>query len=302
MNMTGHNSGMTPRTLQENLRSSLSQVTADGRTKFKGYRDGLVISAYILLAHDAACGGNEEVSDRELRAAGTFLPTDALAAERERVAARWIGRGGVLSEDRKLELSNEINELLMLGGGGPKFLSKISELAAVNPLSNRFRQHKRYVKIANLQGAYDGVCRECKKDIRDALDGKENCDLDKVRAVYSDVLFLSDTVEGWIVEEQMKRTEEYELLTLRRKAFAAKVEEAKAKKSWGDIDGFLSAEMKAERKLLDQKRKEAVAKRAAKEVGKLTHKQRRDREYARKSLAGGDTSMGQDYVEEASDE
>jgi predicted metal-dependent enzyme (double-stranded beta helix superfamily) len=72
------------------------------------------------------------------------------------------------------------------------------------------------------------ILRECKSEIRKALDGVEGApSIKEVSDIYGDALFKAETIVGWITEETTKRSEQYLLLQDLKKATALLLDKAK---------------------------------------------------------------------------
>jgi hypothetical protein len=210
MDMIGHNSGTPAHQLNAAI-AGLGLALQDARTNQRAGKEAMVIVARHLLAVDAATADNEELSDAQIKAAGIVLTTDLLTSAYERAWARWMARGGVLRFAQGKE-PNEINDL---------------EAGSLNPIEARFLTGRKFAKLTTYTSINSAFTRECKAEIRRAFDGGEGAlTLDDVRSTYADTLFKADTIDGWVAEEEYRRSAEYARLQNIKKAWAIRIEEA----------------------------------------------------------------------------
>lgn len=209
--MIGHNSTGTAVHQLNSAIAGLGLALQDARTIRKDDRRQMAIVARHLLAVDEAAANDEALSDAQIRAAGVILTSDLLANRVERSIARWLARGGVIVTTVEKNL-NEIKDL---------------EVGSLNPVEARFMTGKKFDKVTSYSGVYTVFIRECKTEIRKALDGGEGATtLDDIRKTYSDTLFLAATVETWIDEENYRRSDEYTRVQELKKAWGLRIEEA----------------------------------------------------------------------------
>jgi hypothetical protein len=214
MTIIGHNSGTPTHQLNAAI-AGLGLAIQDARTIRKNDRNQMVLVARCLLAVDEATAGNEELSDAQVKAAGIVAPTDLIANANERTYARWLARGGVAIR--------QFNEL-------PKKAIDINDLSAgsLNQVEGRFLTSRKFAKTTTYTAIYNVFLRECRTEIRKALDGLEGAPtMKEVTDAYGDSMFKADTVIGWITEETEKRSEPYQLLQDLKKATALLLDKAK---------------------------------------------------------------------------
>jgi len=259
-NMTGHNSGLGTVTHQLNSAIAvLGLLLQDELIDSKHRRENMVKIARALVAVDQLAANDEALADAEIRKAGIVAPANLIAAVNERVYARWLARGGVLSGTRRVEYPYS-----------PKNINEVNDLeGGLNDVEGRFLTGKKFAKVTSYSGVYYGFAREAKVEIRKAFDSVDNREplLASVRDTYVDMLFQADTVEGWIAEEEYRRSDEYRKKQELKQAWALRIEEAieDAKNDPLALER-LEAQVKKQlaqiRELAAQKRAEAEARKA----------------------------------------
>jgi hypothetical protein len=278
--MMGHNSKINAQVTVNTAIGAVAEAFSKVGDTHSTSRDAMIIAGRTLLAVEVASANNPEYAEAELRSAGLTknLPSGhPLTKDRVRKAARWLARGGI-------EGRNLAPQQIQWVSGDEILFSKINDLdsANSNSLETAFRQLPRFAKAFHQLAAYDIVRRDCGKEIRNALLGKEGAPtLDSIRETYSDVLFEADTVEAWVKDQQYKLTAEYQEELLRQAALrdVGATEDPSVKEA---INVFLDPFIKARRGLAEQKQAEATAKANA---PKLTPMQRHNVEQSFRKAA-----------------
>jgi hypothetical protein len=256
------------------------------RAHTRGVQDSLIIIARWLVYIDAATG-NAELTEAAIKANVSMMPSDLIASPSERVAAKWLARGGLKGSDfSRPKNTNEINDL---------------SAGSLNDLEAKVGT-KRYAKASTWGTVYNLVGRECKNEIRKAFNGGEGvASIDEVRAAYSGVLFLAETVDAWIAEEEYRRSSEYARILELKKAWAMRISEeleiARRDNKPELIEG-LAAHVKKQLKVIREAAAQMRAEKEAKEAAKTSHanltaeQRRRIQDDMRREQDGTSVSQG----------
>lgn len=243
--------------------AGLGEALRRARNATQNNREQMVIVARWLVALDTASAGNTDLADSEIRQAQLVATTDAIASRTERTYARWMARGGVEREGLPFKKNaNEINDLISRG---------------LNEIEARFLNRGRFAKVTTYNSLYSAVASECKTKIRRSIDRKEgdpDFALAGVRQDYAGTLFEAETVDGWIKDENYKRSEIHQRLADLKQATSRVVESAKDDpKELDRIEGVFIAELRQIRKERAEKAAEAEAKAA--DAPAMTREQKR---------------------------
>lgn len=268
--MIGHNTGLGTLTHQLNTAvAGFGLALQDLRHSGKSHKEQMVLAARYLVLVDEAAGDDEDLADREIRAARIINSTDLLASAQERINARWLARGGV-ARSISAEIGKNLNEIKDLSTGG------------LNPLEARFLAPGKFAKVMTYSGLYSSMASEAKTKIRKALEGAEGApSLPSIHESYADSIFKAETVQGWVDEENYRRSDVYLRGQDLKKAWSMKLEAEVARiesnpenavKIFDTLEAHVKKELKAIR---DARAKAAAEAEAKKAEAKLTVKQRR---------------------------
>jgi hypothetical protein len=265
--------------------AGLKEANEALRSRVRGTYESLIIVARWLVYVEAAVG-HPDLADKAIRADVSLMPSDLISSITERGAAKWLARGG-LKTDNYLIVQKNPNEINDLSAGN------------LNSLEAKVGT-KRYAKATTWGGIYNLVIKECRAEIRKALNGETGAPtLDDVRKAYSDVLFKAETVDGWIADEEYRRTDEYARIQELKKAWAMRIdEEVEIARREGkpEVIRGLEAHVVKQVRILRAAAVQAEAEKAAKAVAKenaakLTSAQKRTLAAATRNEQEGEEPM-----------